>query len=243
MEGSISILNDMLESPSDASFGLAQLDLFLLDLLPDIEQYQNNHTLSPQLEELIKLQDSFGYNLTTRLVKLYNLELSIKDIALLNGNLQVLLLLHPKSKTVFNCDRNMSGILDVLNKYKGDKFVIISTITTLIHILLKDYNNYRSFERGFGCPLLIQHITLDTIDDITVDDAPQSSSGSSHKANMLYSEEQLLNFKIIEFLMLYMSEEIGNPDPYTVEMKTDLFRDELPEIDFLVQSLNELNKL
>lgn len=242
MDGAVSFLLDILESLklSEVSIGLEQLEKLLLQLLPEMKQYQNNGTMSSDLDDFIKLQDNFGFNLTSCLVKLYRRNLSKSDIVLLNRNLQGLLLLHPPSKTVFNREANMQLILDLLDK-DDDKLIIITTITTLIHILLKNYDNYRSFESNNGCPMLIHHLSLASVYDIEVDGVPQPSSLGKSKS--LYSIEQLLNFKIIEFLMLYMSEEIGNPDPHTVEMKSDLFRDEFPAIDLLIESLSELDKL
>ncbi|CAD1808865.1 Cell division control protein 14, SIN component family protein [Candida parapsilosis] len=243
MEKEVSFVLEGLENSTlvTASPGLKQLENLLQKLLPEIEQFQNNGIVAPRLRELINLQDNFAYNITVCLVRIYEKDLHKDDTLLLNRLLQGLLLLHPSSKNIFNRDRNMRLILDLLDDYNKDLEITISVITTLIHVLLKNYENYRSFERNRGCLKLIRHLKLDSTDVIPVDDVPQSSSVKRNGG--AYSLQQHLNFKVIEFLMFYMSEEIDNPNPHDVDMKADLFREVFPAIDSLIESLNELNKL
>ncbi|KAG5417356.1 hypothetical protein I9W82_004989 [Candida metapsilosis] len=247
MKDTVSALLDVLESQSlsDISKGLSRLERLLLGLVEDLRQFEHNGTICSDLDAFVKLQDNFGFNITSCIVKLYKRDLPKKDFLLLNRNLQGLLLLHPPSKSVFNRHANMSSFLSLLNR-KDDKFLTITTITTLIHILLKNYGNYRAFESGNGCPIIIQHLSLTSVFDIdkeTQQQQQQQNRTSPTHSKELDSLEQPLNFKIIEFLMLYMSEEVDNPNPHTVEMKADLFRDAFPLIDLLIESLSELDKL
>ncbi|KAI5960524.1 hypothetical protein KGF57_001920 [Candida theae] len=244
MESKVSVIIDELESSelSRVSKGLYLLETLLLGLVQELKNYNDGGTDSSNLQEFIKSQDNFGFNLTSYLAKLIKRDLPKNEILLLHRDLQGLLLLHPPSKTVFKREANMSPILNLLDR-RDDKIITITTITTLIHILLKNYDNYRSFENSNGCPKLIQHLSLASV--LNIDESgeiqPRSSEASKKKGRS--SLEQQLNFKIIEFLMLYMSEEVGNPHPHTIEMKADLFRDAFPLIDLLIESLSELDKL
>ena len=53
-----------------------------------------------------------------------------------------------------------------------------------------------------------------------------------------------LNFKIIEFLMLYLSEEIDNSGGgKSIQEKSQLLINDFTEIDSLIENLNQLNNL
>ena len=116
------------------------------------------------LQQLIQfqiLQDNFQYNLLQYLLPIYDkYELTLNDYLLSNQIIQGILLIHPNSKRIFSINHhNMKIILDLLdgcnntNNNNNNKDsandnmkLSISLISTLIHILLKNYDNYRIFE-------------------------------------------------------------------------------------------------
>ncbi|KAI5951877.1 hypothetical protein KGF54_004952 [Candida jiufengensis] len=248
MENDISVIIELLESQNAKQInkGLSLLENLLRNLLPTIENSfttihasRSSNTQQSQLNQFLSLQDNFSYNLTSVLISIYNQRLSTEEILSCNKLIQGLLLLHPQSKTIFNKKQNMKLILNLL-KYNSSNQnqnlnIIISTISTLIHILIKNYKNYRIFESLSGCKLIIENLKLNSINDLTLND--------TSKNNSLSIIQQNLNFKIIEFLMFYTIDEIDNPDPKSLEEKISFFKEEFPEIDSLVESLNELINL
>lgn len=199
-----------------------------------------NASKSSQLSKFISLQDEVLYNFTYPLIDVYKSFLkekidTKKAQLLLKGNklLQGLLLLHPNSRTIFNRKENMKVILGYLDMQLDDCLELateltVSFITTLIHILLKDLSNFRVFEEVNGCSLVIRKLRL-------------SPSGSNGEFDLSLSQD--LNFKIIEFLVLYLvdEKEIRSQAPRkTIKEKAGYFRLDFAEIDSLIENLNDL---
>ncbi|EGW33349.1 uncharacterized protein SPAPADRAFT_137577 [Spathaspora passalidarum NRRL Y-27907] len=246
MESRICDIIDLLDSQNvkDISVGLASLQQLLHNLLPYITTYYNNRTSHHQhnlqhtpteLQKFVALQDSFQYNICEHLVNAYKLP-SIGEDNLLQCNnlLQGLVLIHPNSRKLFHRSRNMKTILDLLQASESISIELtISVITTMIHILLKDFTNYRVFEENKGCSILIRRFKLSSFD-------PTQMNSDSKESN-----QQKLNFKIIEFLMFYMTDEntVDNPNPKSIQDKASFFKQDFPEIDDLIESLNQLKDL
>lgn len=273
MEDNILQIVDLLDSQNDTEIckGLNKLDTLLLLLLPEIEgswspklnrtldegksptRLTSDGTRSPRVSEnpkrlgrtngaedlklFLKLQDNFQYNIASHLLNYYKYVHDIDDnIMTCNRLLQGLLLIHPDSRKLFNRDLNMKLMLGFLNNDGLSIRITISFISTFIHILLKDLRNFRVFEANNGCSLLIRKFNLSSFD-------PRTSLNSSSNEGTL--TQQNLNFKIIEFLIFYMIEEDMTPNGTTksIEEKSALFRDDFPEIDSLVENLNDLKDL
>ena len=156
----------------------------------------------------------------------------------------------------------------------------ISLISTLVHILLKNLGNFRMFEKCGGCTTVIEHLNLLALEQQNEQQQQQQqqqqqglSSGiaaqndddnpisnlttlSFHTAmsndtiKLKASQQQDLNFKLIEFLIFYLVDEKEvnfdddtNASQLSIALKTDLFRNQFPEIDLLVENLNELKNV
>ncbi|CAK9435400.1 uncharacterized protein LODBEIA_P01270 [Lodderomyces beijingensis] len=248
MKDDISYIIDHLDSSSEKDIlqGLDLLDQFLFNLVPEIQLHVDNFTHSDQLRAFIKLQDNAALNVVSYLAKIYNRELANDQLVKLNRTVQGCLLIHPASRAIFNRAKNMTRLLNVLHE-SNDIAVSITLVSTLIHIVLDEYENFRTFERCGGCGVLIRHLKLNSIDEFPQSKPPNHSSpissSSPSSSTTAISNQQNLNFKIIEFLMLYMTEEPDNTHGLTVKEKSKLFEKDCPEIDLLVESLIELNKL
>lgn len=238
---------------TEISTGLELLDVLLRSLLPYIKTYSKlkskRTSLQPQripqeLNTFIELQDNFQYNITEHLLNIYKLnpiEVNYDTFLITNRLLQGLLLIHSNSRQLFHRQRNMKLILDLLLISEDINIELtISIITTLIHILLKDFINYRIFENLNGCSILIKKFKLTSFDNLTKDQTVNTTSISIDQKN--------LNFKIIEFLMFYLTDENvpGNDNSTNIKSikdKSNYFKQDFPEIDDLIQSLNELKDL
>lgn len=230
----------------DIEKGIVKLDAILTELLPYIVQSRNNPLVprNAKLSNFISLQDSFQYNIASHLIQFYRLvweDIEHADINIIltcNRLLQGLLLLHPESRTIFNRPNNMNTMLNFLQIEENGESkqhlpieVTISFISTLIHILLKNLSNFRTFEDNDGCKIVIKKLQL--------------SSFPPHKDSQP-SNQQKLKFKIIEFLIFYMTDEYESPSTSkrrTIQEKSELFRPYFPEIDNLVENLNDLKAL
>lgn len=214
------------------------------------------------LQQLIQfqiLQDNFQYNLLQYLLPIYDkYELTLNDYLLSNQIIQGILLIHPNSKRIFSINHhNMKIILDLLdgcnntnnnnnNKDSANDNIklSISLISTLIHILLKNYDNYRIFEDLNGCSILIKHFKLSSFENINDQNNTNTNTNSNNNNNEDEELNNNLNFKIIEFLMLYLSEEIDNSrGGKSIQEKSQFFINDFPEIDSLIENLNQLNNL
>ncbi|KAK6465289.1 cell division protein Cdc14 [Scheffersomyces coipomensis] len=237
----------------EVSFGINNLDYLLGQLLPEIvSHYETSTTLklqsnrvsntSQQLNKssFISLQDNFQFNLASHLINYYkiinedNSKIDVATALLCNRLLQGLLIIHPNSRMLFHRPSNMKLILQLLET--SDITFSISLISTLIHILLKDFKNFRVFESCNGCSVIIKRFKLSSFD---INKKQQTTT--KHKVDT----QQDLNFKIIEFLLFYFIDETKiNPQDYkTLDQKSNFFRIDFPDIDNLIESLNELNDL
>ncbi|CAH2354700.1 hypothetical protein CLIB1423_18S01728 [[Candida] railenensis] len=194
-----------------------------------------------------------------------------------NTLLQGLLLLHPASRKLFSRRENMNLILSPLRKANNPSINLsISLISTLVHILLKNLGNFRMFEKCGGCTTVIEHLNLLALEQQNEQQHQRISDGSASPATqhdddnpisnsttlsfhtamsnetikLRASQQQDLNFKLIEFLIFYLvdEKEVNFDDDtsaskLSIGSKTDLFRDQFPEIDSLVENLNELKNV
>ncbi|KAG7192931.1 uncharacterized protein KQ657_001388 [Scheffersomyces spartinae] len=199
--------------------GLDKLESVLSDLVPLIRNgsIENN--------PFVTLQDTFDHNIASHLVSVYDSLAKEEDEDLLirliqcNTLLQGLLLVHPRSRVIFHQNSNMKAILEVLD-LTSDIDVLISIVSTIVHIILKDLDNYRSFERCGGCIKVMRKFDL---------------------TNQAKSD---LNYKIIEFLIVYLiDEEALNPtktQKKSISEKAQLLEPEFAEIHHLIANLNDL---
>lgn len=248
MEDTILEIIDHLDSThiDDLIQGIVKLDEVLSLLLPYITASRKNPQVprNVKLANFISLQDNFQYNIPSHLIQFYKViwddigRVDINIILTCNRLLQGLLLLHPESRKIFNRLNNMNTMLNFVRITDGgdDKphlpiEVTISFISTLIHILLKDLTNFRVFEENNGCSIVIKKLQL--------------SSFPPHKDSQP-SKQQELNFKVIEFLIFYLIDEneiTSTSKRRTTQEKSELFRPDFPEIDSLVESLNDLKNI
>ncbi|ODV80505.1 cell division control 14, SIN component [Suhomyces tanzawaensis NRRL Y-17324] len=252
MEDTILDIVDLLDSTelTDVVHGIDQLDLLLSQLLPQIVAMHKRGTVtstnsgipdSKSLATFVALQDNFQYNLAHYLINFYKFlakdprEVDPKAILTCNRLLQGLLLIHPSLRKLFSRLSNMRLLLVLVDQGTFSIQITISFISTLIHILLKDLKNFRIFEDNGGCSILIRKFKLASFDEL-----PKSNS------NIKVYTQQNLNFKIIEFLIFYLVDETNFKStitPKTVAEKSALFKADFPEIDSLIENLNELNNL
>ncbi|CUM55310.1 uncharacterized protein AC631_02109 [Debaryomyces fabryi] len=248
MEDIILDIIDHLDSRhiDDLIQGIENLDKVLSLLLPYITSSRKNPQAprNDKLVSFVNLQDNFQYNITSHLIQFYKVvweDIAGVDMDIIltcNRLLQGLLLLHPESRKIFNRLNNMKTMLNfvrITNGGDGERHipveVTISFISTLIHILLKDLTNFRVFEESDGCSVVIRKLQL--------------SSFPPHKGSQP-SKQQELNFKVIEFLIFYLIDEneiASSAKKRTTQEKSDLFRPDFPEIDSLVESLNDLKNI
>lgn len=229
------------------SAGLKALDALLQLLVPCIADDKDC-----RLQHFKTLQDNFEYNLTSLLLNAYK---SLEDspapdkeasLLLCNRLLQGLLLIHPPSRKLFSRKDNMNLILHFIQTptNRSSIAVQISFISTLIHILLKNLNNFRTFESCHGCSIVIEKLNL-----LALTEPEAATPDSASTTHTKKKDQQVLNFKLIEFLIFYLVDENEVNFDYNVEpklsvsAKTDLFRDLFPEIDSLVENLNDLKNL
>ncbi|WLF77249.1 hypothetical protein PVL30_000960 [Lodderomyces elongisporus] len=259
MKDDVASIIDYLDTSSvtQTTYGLHILDHLLFRLIAEIETQSESHP-SELLQEFIDTQDNVAFNLVSYLVDAYRYDLPEKEQLLLNRSIQGCLLIHPASRLVFNRAKNMKRLLHVLSDSPKTS-ITVAVISTLIHVLLKCPTNYRVFEACGGCSIVIRHLRLNSADEISQPAATATTSVSGQIARTSTSsafDQQTLNFKIIEFLMLYLSEEEEQEeqegegegfDHYkqrkTVQEKAKLFEKEFPEIDLLIENLNSLGSL
>ena len=144
------------------------------------------------------LQDNFQYNLLQYLLPIYDkYELTLNDYLLSNQIIQGILLIHPNSKRIFSINHhNMKIILDLLmaatipttttiirDSANDNMKLSISLISTLIHILLKNYDNYRIFEDLNGCSILIKHFKLSSFENINDQNNTNTNTNSNNNNN------------------------------------------------------------
>jgi hypothetical protein len=251
--------------------GLSALDALLRSLVPYVEPAAAERDAAP-LRQFCQLQDTFDHNLTAALLHVYRRlaaapRSAAAEAELLQCNrlLQGLLLLHPPSRNLFARRANMALILAFLRPTPAQPApaqpaptpptppaasaapavapltppfptatAAALLVLTLIHILLKNLPNFRTFEQCDGCALVISHLNLVAL----------ARAGAAAGAA---DTQQLLNFKLIEFLVFYLVDESQNfaPGAQTrlVAAKIDLFRGAFPEIGLLVENLADLKNM
>lgn len=226
---------------------LDSLDAFMHEMVSSIKKYHNGSSADSRLLAFLQSQDNFQYNLALAFVSVYRTisesasesgsksdsRVQIETILLANKLLLGILLIHPSSRTTFGIKRNMKLVilfLDPENPY----FLIeicISFMSLLIHILLQNVKNMRVFEQCGGCQKILRHL----------------EPLAHRKDSELASARQHLYFKVIEFLIFYLTDEselAGGPGKTrTIEEKASLVRPEFPGIDDLIDNLNDLTSL
>lgn len=271
MDRKIALIVENLEAADGGAAedaGLSALDALLRSLVPYVEPAPAERDAAP-LRQFGLLQDTFDHNLTAALLHVYRRlaaapRTAAAEAELLRCNrlLQGLLLLHPPSRNLFARRANMALILAFLRPAPAlpaptppaalpaptpPAAPAVATPTppfptataaallvlTLIHILLKNLHNFRTFEQCDGCALVISHLNLVAL-------AAGTAAGAA-------DTQQLLNFKLIEFLVFYLVDESHNfaPGAQTrlVAAKIDLFRGAFPEIGLLVDNLADLKNI
>lgn len=215
----------------------------------------NTPTLGP-LATFIDLQNDFECNLASHMMQYYRWIVATglchvrpDDVVTCNRLLQGLLLIHPRSRSVFSLPENMSTLLSLVSGENALYAEItknhaieleLSFVLTLIHVILKNIKNYRTFEQCGGCPAVINLFKL-----------AHSQPHEKLQGNPITNEDPLvgqqnLNFKIVEFLIVYMADELvldaESCPRKTAQEKCALFRPHFAEIDTLVQNLNILKE-
>lgn len=219
MSETIAEIIELLQSEQHESvvLGLNKLESMLAQLVPLIR----NGTFNTS--QVVTLQDTFDHNITTHLVNTYNVLSegghNERELIQCNTLLQGLLLVHPRSRIVFHQNASMKAVLDTLDR-TTDLSVLISTVSTIVHVILKDLDNYRTFERCGGCAKVMRRFDL---------------------ANPAKSD---LNFKIIEFLIVYLIDEesLGPTKTHkkSIAEKAQLLEPEFADIHHLIANLNDL---
>lgn len=235
---------------SDISSGLDSIDQLLKSLLPDIVTFKTTKVMSNSLKRLIKLQDSFRYNLMGNLVECLDTfyhQSGIEPETLIQYNriIQGLLLIHPPSRSIFTSTKNMKSLLQFIEiPSKVDSTIefhnnhislvlfeiTIGFITSLLHILLKNLDNFRVFETCNGCDIIINKLNLTNVPP---------------KLPNIFNQQDL-NFKIIEFLIFYLSDELSIDDianKKSIKEKSNYFRNYFTDIDSLLESFNDLKTI
>lgn len=215
--------------------GLNSLDTLLHNLLPSIRKYHLGGSPDAKLSGFLAAQDSFQYNLASALFSAYSVfgEQSEKVLAdtviFANRLLLGILLIHPESRKNFGHRRSMAAIMAFLDPahpiYSIE--VCVSFISLLVHILLQNIKNMRVFEQCGGCQSMVRHL----------DSNEERGDGSAL---------QNLSFKVIEFLIFYLTDETelgGEGEIKTVAEKASLIRPDFPGIEELIANLNDLSRV
>lgn len=216
--------------------GLSTLDGLLRDLVPSIRKHHQSGIQDARLAALVASQDNFKYNLANALVSSYECvgrdnSTLIDTLVLMNKLLQGLLLIHADSRNVFGRRRSMQLMVSFLDP-QHPLFLIegcILFILLLVHILLQNVRNMRVFEQCGGCQQVVRHL-----------EPPKGELATGNG-----SAQQILYFKVIEFLIFYLTDERELPPGETksIEEKAALFRPDFPGIDDLIANLSDLTSL
>ncbi|GEQ71735.1 hypothetical protein JCM33374_g5421 [Metschnikowia sp. JCM 33374] len=248
-------VGDILDGLASESYpeivrGLDTLEIFLKSLAPSVRKHHRSGMLDSKLLALISLQNNFQSNIASGLLSTYsffsNTHLKVENQVLIKANylLSGMLLIHPESRALFSRGRAMAVMLSFLDSkvFRYSEDVSVSFVSLLIHILIKNVKNMRSFEENNGCQLLIHHLSVSPND--TKDG---HRNGDSDEA----VRQKILHFKVIEFLIFYLADEselLNLPQnngarSVSVSEKADLFRPKFPGIDDLIKNLNDLTSL
>lgn len=227
------------DNVGEIQLALDSLDAFMHELVSSIKNYHYGSPADSRLLAFLQTQESFQYNLALAFVSVYRTisesdsQVQIETILLANKLLLGILLIHPSSRTNFGIKRNMELVILFLDP-ESPYFLIevcISFMSLLIHILLQNVKNMRVFEQCGGCQKVLRHL----------------EPLAHRKDSELASARQHLYFKVIEFLIFYLTDEAelaGGPGKTrTIEEKASLVRPEFPGIDDLIDNLNDLTSL
>ncbi|EGV64691.1 hypothetical protein PSN45_005029 [Yamadazyma tenuis] len=258
LEASILKIKDLLNadpSKQNLADAIDLLNSLLQSMMPSIQAQRTPMTMAPfsanssssKLVRFVKLQDNFRFSLVLSIDRyldwIYD-NISTVDsasIVQLNRLLQGLLLIHSPSRSIFSNTTDMRKILRFveLGSPAVPFEVTISFITTLLHILIKNLDNFRVFESCNGCSILISKLK---ISDLSVPKKSIENNSSMKSAN-----QQMLNFKIIEFLIFYLNDESESQGfdgkKKSIKEKSNYFRNDFPDIDNLIESLNDLKNI
>lgn len=223
---------------SQIVLGLSTLDALLHDLVPSVRRFHQSGTCDERLSAFVATQHNFQYNLASAILSAYQTfsedteKIRVDTLILMNRLLLGILLIHPDSRKNFGHRRAMQLMISFLDP-SHPTFLIdlcVSFISLLVHILLQNVKNMRVFEQCGGCQQVIRHLD------------PQKG-GTAGGGNG--SAQQHLYFKVIEFLIFYLTDEseLVPGDTKTIEEKASLFRPDFPGIDDLIANLNDLASL
>ncbi|KAF3993412.1 hypothetical protein FT663_00435 [Candidozyma haemuli var. vulneris] len=219
--------------------GINQLESLLKSLTPSIQKSHTSGSMDSRLLAFITLQENFQYNLCSELIPAYRTLQGAGQMANTSTLIQIntammgLLLIHPESRNVFSKKANMSLILGFLDPDNGSYQLdrCASFVSLLIHILLRNLRNMRVFEACGGCMAIIRLLQL----------TPDNNEPSEGDTAM----QQTLHFKVVEFLIFYMTDESewkdGNAPVRTVSEKAGFIKPEFPAIEDLIENLNDLS--
>lgn len=213
-----------------------ECEAHLSSMIPSFKKYCRTGTSDPRLTAFLRSQNGVNENLAAALLSILpRLSRSAKPeicavIVLANHLLLGILLVHDELRRLFGRMSNMKAVLHFLEEDGYQLDVSISCISLLIHILLKDLKNMRTFEACGGGHTVLRHLHQELAD--------------------LDDHHQKLHFKVIELLVLYLTNEkeiqrssdsdVGRLS--TLE-KAALLRPDFPGIDSLVASINDLTLL
>lgn len=235
------IADSLSGSYHEVVLALGTLDSLLVSLVPSLRKLQNSGTTDTRLAALVALQDNFQHNLVAALVAAYRTFDAEPDLveestlSLANHLLQGMLLIHPDSRRLFARRSTMALMLSFLSAEHPLHLLdmCILFVSLLVPMLLKNLRNVRVFEACGGCLLVIRQLQFASTEALH---APQ---------------QQNLHFKVIEFLIFYLSDEsdltrlpenAGVPT-LTIQEKAELFRADFPGIDDLIAHLNDLRAI
>lgn len=233
------IVESLCGSYHEVVLGLATLDLLLLALVPLLRKHQSTGVLDPPLASLVSSQDNFQFNLVSALIQAYRTfdanpgQVEEDQLRLANHLLQGLLLIHPELRRLFARKSAMLLMLLFLDPKHALHLLDVCTsfVSLLVPMLLKNVRNMRVFEACGGCLLVIRQLQF----------VPDEDSG----------QKQTLYFKVIEFLIFYLTDETPLHDlpenadqpTLTIGEKADLFRPDFPGINDLIDHLRDLRPL
>lgn len=217
--------------------GITEVDLLLRSLAPAIQKLHSSGSMDPRLRAFIALQENFQYNLANELLEAYRTLQGSKrktsTLIQINTAMMGLLLIHAESRRLFSKKANMLLILSFLDP-KSPAYSVercASFVSLLIHILLRNLRNIRVFEACGGCMAIIRLLQL----------SPENESVSDELAEV----QQTLHFKVVEFLIFYMTDESelkdGSVPMKTISEKASYIKPEFPAIEDLVENLNDLS--
>lgn len=224
------------EEPKIVEKGIHDLEQLLRSLAPAIQKLHSSGSTDLKLVAFLTLQENFQHNLANELLAAYKTlryeNTNTSTWNQLNTAMMGLLLIHPESRNIFSKKANMLLILSFLEPdntaYSLERCA--SFVSLLIHILLRNLKNMRVFEACGGCMAIIRLLQL----------SPENENVAGELANI----QQTLHFKVVEFLIFYMTDESelkdGKAPMRTVAEKAGYIKPQFPAIENLIENLNDL---